>query len=140
MSEHHKRKTVNIQNTLGRPIMLHLHQTVKDDGGGRSFQGRVLTPAEDPDRMPEQVQLQAGGNAGIDKQFFEKWKEQNQGFSLLRYFTAQDEDQPESAQREENDDGSRRDVDGRPEAEAVSGRSDGAERPRDDADGNAQSG
>jgi hypothetical protein len=120
MSE--KRKTVNIRNDLGRPIMLHLHQTVKDDGGGRPFQGRVLTPAEDPDLLPQQVQLQAGGNAGIDKEFFEKWKEQNQGFSLLRYFTAQDEDQPQSAQREESDDGSRRDVDSRPEADEVPGR------------------
>jgi hypothetical protein len=122
MSEQKKRQTVNVHNTLGRPIMLHLHMTVADDGGGRPFQGRMLTPAEDPDIMPQQVQLQAGGNAGIDKEFFEKWKAQNPGGTLLKYFTAQDEDQPESAQREENDDGSRRDVDSRPEADEVPGR------------------
>lgn len=92
MSEEKKRKTVNIRNTLGRPIMLHLHQTIPDDGAGRAFQGRVLTPSEDPDLMPQQIQLRAGGNAGIDKEFFEKWKEQNPGGTLLKYFTAQDED------------------------------------------------
>jgi hypothetical protein len=126
MDNSEKRKTVNVNNALGRPIMLHLHQTISDDGGGRPFQGRMLTPGEDPDLLPVQVQLQSGHNAGIDKEFFDKWKEQNSGFSLLRYFTAEDESEPESAERKENDDGSRRDVDSRPEADEVPGRLPGA--------------
>ena len=118
MSEQKKRKTVNVRNDLGRPIMLHLHQTVADDGGGRPFEGRVLS---DPNGlMPDAVQLRVGHNPGIDKEFFAKWAEQNPGLAPL--FISQDEPEPESAQREENDDGSRRDANARQQAEAVPGR------------------
>lgn len=87
-----KRKTVNVHNNAGRALMLHLHQTIPDDGGGRSFQGRSL---------PDALQLRAGHTAGIDKEFMEKWVGQNKGLAHL--VTFQDEDEPESAQREEHD-------------------------------------
>ena len=91
MSEE-KRKTVNIRSDLDRPISLHLHETIKDDGAGRAFLGRDLTTA---------TALNPGHNAGIDKEFFEKWQDQNKGSDLLPLFIVQDEDKPESAKREE---------------------------------------
>jgi hypothetical protein len=83
-----KAKAVNILNGLGRPIALHLHETIADDGAGRPFQGRLVkTP----------VQLNAGHNAGVDNEFWSKWCEQNKGSDLLQFLTAEDET-PESAQ------------------------------------------
>lgn len=93
MAEDKKRSTVNVHNKSGRSLMLHLHQTIADDGGGRAFQGRVLDGV---------VTLDAGHNPRIDKEFFEKWKEQNKGSALLALFTFEDEDnEPESAERKE---------------------------------------
>ena len=96
-----KRKTVNVLNGAGRPLMLHLHQTIPDDGGGRPFQGRVLSsPSAD---MPDAVSLRAGHNAGIDKEFFDAWLKQNTAFAEQINITAEDEAEPEteSAKREE---------------------------------------
>lgn len=92
MADEEKRKTVSVRSDLDRPISLHLHTTVADDGGGRPFQGRDLTTA---------TTLNPGNNPGIDKEFFEKWQEQNKGSSLAPLFTATDEDKPESAERKE---------------------------------------
>lgn len=90
-----KRKTVHIRNATGRALMLHLHETIPDDGGGRPFQGRSL---------PDAVSLRAGANPGIDKEFFAKWSEQNKGSGLKDLLTAEDEDDnPESAKREEHE-------------------------------------
>jgi len=75
-------KTVNVHNAIGRSISLHLHQTIADDGGGRPFKGRLTG---------EPVVLKAGHNAGITKEFWEKWREQNKGFDLLPLLTAEDE-------------------------------------------------
>lgn len=88
-----RRKTVHVRNETGRAIALHLHETIADDGGGRPFQGRLLH---------ELVTLKSGANAGIDKEFFNKWLEQNKGMGpvLLSLITHEDE-QPESAKREE---------------------------------------
>ena len=77
-----KRKTVNIRSTLDRPISLHLHETVKDDGAGRAFLGRDLTSV---------VTLKPGNNPGIDKEFFDKWTEQNKGSAMAPLFEATDE-------------------------------------------------
>lgn len=93
MSEE-KRKTVHVRNVTGRLLMLHLHETIPDDGGGRSFQGRSL---------PNAVQLKSGANPGIDKEFFDKWREQNKGTTLKDLLFVEDEDNPESAEREEHD-------------------------------------
>lgn len=81
-------KTVNVMNATGRALALHLHEIIPDDGGGRPFQGRLTNNA---------VQLQAGHNAGVDKEFWTKWCEQNKGSGLLESLTAEDET-PESAQ------------------------------------------
>lgn len=101
MADEKKRATVNVRNSSGRSLMLHLHKTVPDDGGGRSFQGRVLSGS--PNGMPAVVQLKGGANSGIDKEFFETWREQNKGSGLLDLLTAEDEGEPESAKREEHD-------------------------------------
>lgn len=82
MPEEQKRATVHIRNTAGRALMLHLHETIPDDGGGRPFQGRSL---------PDAVSLKAGANPGIDKEFFDKWREQNKGSGLKDLLTAEDE-------------------------------------------------
>ena len=78
-----KRKTINVRSDLDRPLMLHLHQTIADDGAGRAFFGRAIN---------EPVTLQPGHNPGIDKEFFEKWKEQNKGLGMLSLFESKDED------------------------------------------------
>jgi hypothetical protein len=96
-----KRKTVHVRNVTGRPLMLHLHETIPDDGGGRSFQGRLLS-STDPG-IPDAVSLRGGANPGIDKEFFDKWREQNKGTTLKDLLFAEDEDEPESAKREEHD-------------------------------------
>ena len=88
-------KTVNVKNATGRAMMLHLHETILDDGGGRAFQGRLL---QSENGMPDHVELKPGHNAGIHKEFFEAWKKQNPMFAFI---TAEDEDEPESAKREE---------------------------------------
>jgi hypothetical protein len=78
-----KKPTVNVKNATGRSVTLHLHQTIADDGGGRPFQGRLLEGGA--------VTLKAGHNAGIDKEFWAAWREQNKGFALLPLITAEDE-------------------------------------------------
>ena len=78
-----KKTTVNIKNGTGRPLMLHLHQTIADDGGGRPFQGRLLDGGA--------MTVKSGTNAGIDKELWTKWQEQNKGSSLLEFLTAEDE-------------------------------------------------
>ncbi len=75
-------KTVNVNNATGRKLLLHLHETVPDDGGGRPFQGRALD---------DRVELRAGHNAGVDKEFFDKWREQNKDL-FKDTLTAEDED------------------------------------------------
>lgn len=94
MTEEKKRKTVHVRNVTGRSLMLHLHETIPDDGGGRPFLGRSL---------PDAVSLRGGANPGIDKEFFDKWREQNKGTTLKDLLFAEDEDNPESAKREEHD-------------------------------------
>jgi hypothetical protein len=79
-----KKPTVNVKNDTGRALTLHLHQKIEDDGGGRAFQGRLLDGGS--------VTLQAGHNAGITKEFWDAWREQNKGFAMLEFLTAEDED------------------------------------------------
>src|SRR5580692_8450769 len=79
-----KRPTVNVFNPVGRPLALHLHETIKDDGAGRPFLGRIIG---------NPVTLMAGHNAGIDKEFWTKWCEQNRGMLLKMELTAEDETQ-----------------------------------------------
>jgi hypothetical protein len=86
-----QRKTIAVTNTLGRPIALHPHMIVKDDGAGRASFGRLLH---------EGVILQPGINT-VDEEFFQEWKKQNPGFGLLSHITTEADDKPESAKREE---------------------------------------
>jgi hypothetical protein len=79
-----RRPTVHVTNGAARPLLLHLHQVVDDDGAGRAFLGR----------LPDAVELRAGGNAGIDKQFMEHWLAQNKHFAAQMNITAVDEDDP----------------------------------------------
>ena len=81
MSEE-KRATVNVHSQVDRPIRLHLHQTVDDDGGGRAFLGRELG---------QDITVNPGHNPGIDKEFFAKWREQNKNFGLLSLLSCEDE-------------------------------------------------
>lgn len=55
----------------------------------------------DPDHEP--VQLRAGANAGIDAGFFAAWVKQNEQLAKDLGIAAEDEDEPESAKREEHD-------------------------------------
>jgi len=77
-----KRATVLIRSQVDRSIRLHLHQTVSDDGGGRAFQGRVLD---------NELIIRPGPNPGIDKEYFEAWKEQNKGLELIALLLSEDE-------------------------------------------------
>lgn len=86
--EEKKRSTVCVTSALDRPIQLHAHQVVPDDGGGRSFQGRVLGSG---------VILQSGTNPGVDKEFFDRWCEQNKGSDLLPLLKVEDETEEKPA-------------------------------------------
>lgn len=77
-----KRATVLIRSQVDRSIRLHLHETVNDDGGGRAFQGRALD---------NELIIRPGPNPGIDKKYFETWKEQNKGLELIALLLSEDE-------------------------------------------------
>ena len=79
--------TVSITSRLDRSISLHLHDTMKDDGAGRSFQGR---------RLDTTTTINPGINPGIDKSFFTAWQEQNKGSALHPLFTVTEEKDPET--------------------------------------------
>lgn len=90
-AEPRRRPTVHVTNSTGRSITLNLHQVVADDGAGRAFLGR----------MPDSVVVNGGGNAGVDKQFFDAWYKQNQVMADQMGIAAVDEDDPdELADRE----------------------------------------
>jgi len=80
-----RRPTVHVNSGAGRPLKIQLHQVVPDDGAGRAFLGR----------MPEEVELRAGGNAGVDKEFMDRWLAQNEHMARQMNITAADEDDPD---------------------------------------------
>lgn len=84
------RPTVRVTNATGRSLQLHLHQVVPDDGAGRAFLGRVLSASDQA--MPDGIQLQAGVNHGVDREFFEEWRKQNNGLALLPLISHENEE------------------------------------------------
>lgn len=82
-SKPEKPKTVSVTSQLDRPIVIHQHELIKDDGANRSFQGRRLDGA---------ITINPGVNPGIDKAAFTNWQEQNSGSALHALFTVTDED------------------------------------------------
>lgn len=79
--------TVSIVSRLDRSISLHCHDVIKDDGAGRSFQGR---------RLDTPIIISPGVNPGVDKGFFTRWQQENKGSLLHALFTVTDEDDPET--------------------------------------------
>jgi len=75
-------KTVSVTSQLDRPIVIHQHELIKDDGANRSFQGRRLDGA---------ITINPGVNPGIDKTAFTNWQQQNSGSALHALFTVADE-------------------------------------------------
>ncbi len=88
MADDEKRATVSVHSQINRPIMLHLHEVVADDGAGRAFLGRLR---QTPGMMPDKIELRPGNNPGVDKEFFVKWLEQNPKFNLLPLISHEDE-------------------------------------------------
>lgn len=84
-----KRKMISVTSRLDRPITLHAHMKVEDDGAGRAFLGR---------ERDNKFELQPGANM-VDKEWFDDWRKQNPGFGMMDFITVEDE--PESAERKE---------------------------------------
>ena len=85
-----KRPTVCVTNGAGRSLRLHLHDTIKDDGAGRAFLGRMISVPDE--EIPDSVVLQEGINHGVDREFFERWLTQNSGFAVLPLITHENEE------------------------------------------------
>jgi hypothetical protein len=82
-----RRKTVNVACGVTGGVQMRLHQIHE------GFMGSKMSVP-----IGDLVELKAGGNPGIDKQFFEAWLEENKNLSIVTagLVTATDEEQAET--------------------------------------------
>jgi hypothetical protein len=82
-----KRPTVTVMCAVAGGVVIQLSSVPPDDAG---------LPADY--KLGHRVALHRGANPGIDKAFFDYWKNENKGLGLVveGAITAQDEQQPEA--------------------------------------------